>query len=88
MAAVRRSNTGDDIKVIVSVADDQVDRLQDVGKGLENLGLKISEYLEAVGAIIGTIDAAKLPMLQSAKGVAFVEQSRDIQIAPPDSEVQ
>ena len=88
MAAVRRSNTGDDIKVIVSVADDQVDRLQGVGKILEDLGLKITEYLEAAGAIIGTIDAARLPMLRKAQGVAFVEQSRDIQIAPPESEVQ
>jgi hypothetical protein len=51
-------------------------------------GMKVDQQLDDVGIIGGTIEADKLADLRAVEGVAEVERSREVRIAPPDSEIQ
>ena len=50
---------------------------------------RASSPLENIGVLTGSIDSAeKVELLRRVKGVSHVEESRQIQIAPPDSPTQ
>ena len=74
--------------VNVAVADDHLDRFAEVVRRMERAGLKVDQQLEQVGVVSGSIDPAKLAELDRVDGVATVERSREIRIAPPDSDIQ
>ena len=74
--------------VNVSIADDHVDRFPDVVQGMKEAGLRVSQQMEAVGVVSGSIDPAKLSDLKQVEGVAAVERSRSFQLPPPESDVQ
>jgi hypothetical protein len=75
-------------KVNVLVADDYEDRFPEVVEAARRAGLDVVEQLPTIGLISGEIDAAKRPMLDGVPGIASIEESRDFQLPPPDSEVQ
>jgi hypothetical protein len=74
--------------VNVSVADDHLHRFDEVVRGLRKAGLKVQQQLEAVGVVSGSIDSDQVEGLEKTPGVAAVERSRAIRIAPPESDVQ
>ena len=74
--------------VNVSVTDDYLDRFSEVVQRAKRAGLQVEQQLEAVGVVSGTIDSEKLGDLDRVEGVAAVERSREVRIAPPDSKVQ
>jgi hypothetical protein len=74
--------------VNVSVSDDHLHRFTEVVRELEKAGLNVDQQLGAVGIVSGTVESAKLADLQKVEGVAAVEQSRNIQLDPPSSDVQ
>jgi hypothetical protein len=41
-----------------------------------------------LGMVTGSIDSAKVDSLRKVKGVAEIEEQRDVQLPPPDSPVQ
>jgi hypothetical protein len=77
------------IDLLVSVEDGYMNRLSEVAKDLENAGMNVEQKLGEIGVLTGSINSAeKVELLRKVKGVANVEESRQIQIAPPDSPIQ
>ena len=74
--------------VNVSIADDHLDRFPDVVQRMKEAGLRVSQQMEAVGVVSGSIDPTKLSDLKQVEGVAAVERSRSFQLPPPESDVQ
>jgi hypothetical protein len=76
------------VNVTVLVNDEFGDRFADVVGGLEKVGMKVDQQLRTIRVISGSVDSAKVGALKQVNGVASVEVSRSIQIAPPDSDLQ
>jgi hypothetical protein len=74
--------------VNISVADDYIDRFSEVVKACKKTGLKVEQQMEQIGVVSGAIDSAKVAALSKVKGVAHVERPRQIQLPPPESDVQ
>ena len=76
------------VDVIVTVADAHLSKLPDVAARLKAGGLKVTQTLHSSGMITGSAPRAALAQLRSLDGVAAVEASGSVQIAPPDAEIQ
>ncbi len=76
-----------DEEVVISVADDHVDDMRVVVEALRAAGLRVTEVLDSVGVVTGTVDGDALGALSTVPGVADVERSRVYEL-PPDSAVQ
>jgi hypothetical protein len=72
--------------VTVLVADDHLAAIDEVAAALQRAGLRLGSVLPAVGAITGSVDDPAA--LAAVDGVAAVEQAREVQLPPPDEEVQ
>jgi hypothetical protein len=75
-------------QVVISVADDQVGDMASVVDALRHAGLRVTEVLDSVGMVTGTVDGDALGSLSTVPGVAEVERSRVFELPPPDSPVQ
>jgi hypothetical protein len=75
-------------QVVISVADDQVGDMASVVDALRHAGLRVTEVLDSVGVVTGTVDGDALGSLSTVPGVAEVERSRVFELPPPDSPVQ
>lgn len=75
-------------QVVISVADDQLQRLSEVVEELREAGLRVAEVLESAGVVTGTVDGAAVAALSTVPGVLDVERSRVYELPPPDSPVQ
>lgn len=76
------------VKLLVSVSEDYLNRMSEIVQTLESIGMTNIQSMEAVGVITGSLDDSKVSDLSSVEGVAQVKPSREIQISPPDSELQ
>ena len=76
------------IKLSISVDDEHLDKMSEVVKRIKKAGLKVEAQLESLGIITGSVDSDKQDSIRNIKGVASVEEDKDFQIAPPDSDVQ
>jgi hypothetical protein len=75
-------------KVTISVADDAIDRIDEVVAALESGGMHVEQVLRPIGVITGSVDTRQVRALGSVAGVAAVEPQRTVQLPPPDSDVQ
>jgi hypothetical protein len=71
-------------QVVISVADDQVSDMASVVDALRRAGLRVTEVLDSVGVVTGTVDGDALGFLSTVPGVAEVERSREFQLPAPD----
>jgi UDP-N-acetylmuramate-alanine ligase len=76
------------VSLLISVADDHLDRFSEVVKEVEDAGMEVEQRMEDLGVLAGTIDSEKVEPLRQVAGVSHVEESRRFQIPPPDSDVQ
>lgn len=76
------------VKLSVSVDEQHLDQFPQVVKEIKQAGMDVEQELKDIGVITGSIDSEKVKSLRKVKGVAHVEQSRQFQIAPPDSDIQ
>jgi hypothetical protein len=76
------------IKLSVSVSDEHRHRFNEVVKNIKKAGMKVEQQLHNLGIVTGSIDDEKLNLLHRVEGVAGVEEERDIQIPPPESNIQ
>jgi hypothetical protein len=74
--------------VIVTLSDEACAELDTKKKELEEAGLEIEQVLDFIGQIVGTWRPDDLEPLRQIKGVADVEESRKVQLPPPDSSIQ
>jgi hypothetical protein len=74
--------------VIVTVADDALHNIQTVASQLAARGMKVDRVLPITGVISGSCPADKKAALRNVKGVHSVEDEAQVQLPPPDSDVQ
>jgi hypothetical protein len=72
--------------VTVLVDDDHLAVIDEVAAALQRAGLRLGEVLPALGAITGSVDDPAA--LAAVEGVAAVELAQEIQLPPPDEDVQ
>lgn len=75
-------------EIMVLVAESHQGKLRDVEKLLRQAGMSRIQCLESVGALTGQVDLQAKGKLLAIPGVAAVEESRAIQLPPPDAEIQ
>ncbi|OZM80086.1 hypothetical protein [Pseudonocardia sp. MH-G8] len=76
-------------KITISVADDALDRIDEVVAALEAGGLNVEQVLRPLGVITGSVeDTQRVQALGAVTGVASVEPQRTVQLPPPDADVQ
>ena len=76
-------------KITISVADDALDRIDEVVAALEAGGLHVEQVLRPLGVITGSVeDTQRVQAMGAVTGVAAVEPQRTVQLPPPESDVQ
>jgi hypothetical protein len=73
-------------RVTVSVADGA--DFSTVVDALRRAGLTVTEPLETLGVVTGTVERDTLAALSAVPGVSDVERQYEIQLPPPDAPVQ
>ncbi len=83
------SKAGKNIKsIIVTVADESLDKIDGVAKQLKANGMNVKQILPSTGVITGLCSASKLNGLEKVKGVMSVEEETTSHLPPPDSTLQ
>ena len=76
------------MSLLVSINDEHLDRFSEVVKDIENAGMEVEQKMEDLGVLTGSIDSEKVEPLRRVEGVSHVEESRRVEIPPPDSDIQ
>lgn len=76
------------VSVIVTVAEQYLNRVPQVVHELENVGLTVDQVLGTLGQVIGHATEPHVSGLSGVTGVESVVPERRIVIAPPDSVIQ
>jgi hypothetical protein len=74
--------------VNISIADEHRARFPEIVKSLRDAGLDVTQELESLGVVSGSIDSDKLADLDKVDGVTAIERERSYQLSPPESPVQ
>lgn len=78
----------DKVQVTISIDNAHRDQLDQISEQLTTAGLEVEQTLSTLGVITGSVETKKMSALSEVTGVAAVEPSRTIQLAPPDANVQ
>ncbi|MET1071022.1 MAG: hypothetical protein ABWY11_00095 [Umezawaea sp.] len=73
------------VKVVVSIADEELDRLPEVVAALRAAGLVVDDVLEALGLVTGEVAVGALGAVAAVDGVVDVERQRDVGVGPPEA---
>ncbi|HET6893418.1 MAG TPA: hypothetical protein VFH31_20135 [Pyrinomonadaceae bacterium] len=76
------------VKLSISADDQHLNDFEKFVKGVEKAGLKVKGKHKDIGVVTGAIDKDKVESLRKVKGVAQVEEEREIQLPPPESDIQ
>ncbi len=76
------------IELVITVAESHLGQITDVADRLKTAGMTGLKTLHGAGIITGRAAAIALPKLGKVAGVQAVEQSGEMQIAPPESDIQ
>jgi hypothetical protein len=74
--------------VIITVADQAMDKIHQLADELASKGMKVNRVMPLTGVIAGLAPEAKMPHLRGVRGVQSVEEEVGIQLPPPSSPVQ
>ncbi|WP_116048071.1 hypothetical protein [Amycolatopsis palatopharyngis] len=74
----------DDHRVIVSIADDNLDRIGDVVDALRTAGLRVQDVQDVIGTVTGWVHDGSLGSLKDVSGVVDVEFDRTYQLPPEE----
>lgn len=74
--------------LIVTVADDSLEEIQQVAERLRKKGMTVEQVLHGVGTITGHSLAAKVLALSKVRGVASVEEEVTAHLPPPGESPQ
>jgi hypothetical protein len=77
-----------DVKVLVSVGDSHLGRLDEVSRDAEAAGMTVHRREAGIGVLSGSISADRIDRLRAVAGVENVETQREVRVPPPDSQVQ
>lgn len=76
------------ISVSVVVDDVHAAVIGDVAARLRAAGMTVDAVLDAVGIITGSVSEQQLSALQAMAGVESVSRDRQVQLPPPEADVQ
>lgn len=77
-----------EVEVVITLDEHHVSRLREIAEQLSAKGLKDIQTLESIGTITGKCETDLLKKVQAISGIATVEFSGNVQIAPPESDIQ
>lgn len=76
------------VQLLMSVTDCYLNRIPELVQKLQDCGMTNIKPMEAIGAIAGSIDEARIADIARIEGIDRVERSQDINLVPPDSPIQ
>ena len=74
--------------VIVTLDDEHLSEFDKVNDKCQAAGLDVHESLEFLGQITGEIDPQQEDALRQIPGILSVEESKEVKLPPPNSDVQ
>ena len=80
--------TSKPVEVVVTVDEKHLSRLSAIASQLESVGLMNAQIMAGIGVITGQATKDSMSGLKGIEGILTVEQSGQVQIAPPDSSIQ
>jgi hypothetical protein len=75
-------------QVMVLVAESHHAKLGEMEKSLRSAGMSGIQRQDTIGTLTGEAEKKALARLRRIPGVAAVEESQQIQLPPPDAEIQ
>lgn len=76
------------INVSVAVDEAHLDQIFEVAQNLQATGMSVDQVMDRIGVIVGSCEEDNINALSQVQGVDSVEPEREIQIPPPDSNLQ
>jgi len=77
-----------EMEVIVTLDEDHLSHIEEIAKQLSAMGLRAVNTLGSIGAVTGRASPSLLVKLHGIRGVAAIEPSGSVQVAPPESDIQ
>lgn len=68
------------VEVIVKVEDSSADKMSEIAHQCEQAGMSVGQQMKSLGMISGSCDRANISKIERIKGVAYVEESREIKL--------
>ncbi|MEA2194131.1 MAG: hypothetical protein QOG42_565 [Solirubrobacteraceae bacterium] len=62
--------------------------IEPVAERLRAAGMEVRQVLGEIGIVTGSVESERRESLAAIEGVVAVEIEQNVQIAPPDSEIQ
>lgn len=82
------AKSSSDVSVVVTIEAERLADASAIANQLSSIGLNNTNILPSIGVITGTCDHSVMMKLIGVSGVVSVEQSGNVQIAPPEFDVQ
>ena len=82
------AHSSSEVAVVISLEASRVSNASAIAEQLSSMGLNNVQILANIGAVTGTCDPSVLAEMRGVSGVLAIEQSDDVQIAPPGSDIQ
>ncbi|ACL60945.1 hypothetical protein [Methylobacterium nodulans] len=76
------------VRLTLNISDSHMNKIATVATAAKQIGMKVEHKLDDLGVLTGVIDRDKLNLLRQVEGVSNVEEERNINIPPPDSDIQ
>jgi hypothetical protein len=74
--------------LIVTVADDALEHIDQLADRLRGEGMKVDRVMPITGVILGSVTGSKVASLKKVRGVTNVEEEAVAELPPPDSALQ
>lgn len=68
------------VEVIVKVEDSSADKMSEIARQCEQAGMHVSQQMKSLGMISGSVERANIGKIERIRGVAYVEESREIRL--------
>ena len=68
------------VEVIVKVEDSSADKMPEIARQCEQAGMRVGQRMKSLGMISGEVERGNIGKLERIRGVAYVEESREIKL--------
>ncbi|HEX8564812.1 MAG TPA: hypothetical protein VF648_04025 [Pyrinomonadaceae bacterium] len=68
------------VEIIVKVEDSSADKMSEIARQCEQAGMRVGQQMKSLGMISGEIERGNISKLERIRGVAYVEESREIKL--------
>lgn len=76
------------VRLAILVADEYRDRILEVMENVQSLGMQVDQLMEITGVITGVISITQMELLKNVEGIAAIEPAQNVQLTPPEADVQ